>query len=100
MVVSEPSWMYSKLPSEFMVIEPLVGGLTIIDSNESRSTSVSFPVRVEEPESVIETVAASSTVKVSLTVIGRSFKGVISIVKVSNVLHVSPSLVRPYLSAK
>ena len=83
-----------------MVIEPFVGWLTIIASNESPSTSVSFPTRVEDPESVMETVAASSTVRVSLTVIGRSFKGVISIKKVSYVLHVSPSLVRPYLSAK
>ena len=92
--------MYEKLPSGFIVSEPLVGGSTIIDVSESPSISISFPIRVGDPESVIETIAASSTVRVSLTVKGISLTGVMLIKKVSNVLHVFPSLARPYLSAK
>ena len=100
MVVSDPSWTYENVPSEFIDNVPFEGWVTTIEVSESPSKSVSFPIRVGDPESVIETVAASSTVRVSLTVKGISLTGVILIKKLSEVSHESPTFESPYLSAK
>ena len=86
-VVSEPLCTYWNVPLEFNVSEPLTGELTRIALNASPSGSVSLSNKVEEPESVNETVADSSTVRVSLTVRGRSFIGVTLIWKLSFVLQ-------------
>ena len=71
-VVSDPSCTYIKVPLEFKVKVPNVGGLTKIAVRESPFASVSFESNVLEPEAVIVTVAASFTLIESLTVTGGS----------------------------